>query len=78
MGAEDELLDGRGEAGRAVGGRAGGRLAGDGSPHHSVLQGCGGCAVATGEMPVGIVGRNKRDRSRCGSRGRSPSRRSVA
>ena len=54
MGAEDEPLDGRGDTGRAegggeaggaVGGGAGGwRLAGDGSPHHAVLQ--GGCGVA--------------------------------
>ncbi len=54
MGAEDEPLDGRGDTGRgegggeaggAVGGGAGRwRLAGDGSPHHAVLQ--GGCRVA--------------------------------
>lgn len=55
MGAKDEPLDGRGDSGRvegcgeaggAVGGCAGGRLAGDGSPHHAVLQGGGGAAVA--------------------------------
>ena len=62
MGAEGEPLDGRGDTGRvegrgeaggAVGGGVGGgRLAGDGSPHHAVLQGGGGGAVATGKMPV--------------------------
>ena len=68
-GRDTGRAEGGGVAGGAVGGGAGRwRLAGDGSPHHAVLQGGGGVAVAAraGRAPY-----QSRQDGGCPSQGRT-------